>query len=799
MTRIVVAARPEAAAPIRALLESLPGAAVQVGSTLGELPWSSAGALWIHDLRPDASPLLPWLTSGGRLLATLEAALLPSDLGIESIAPDDLRESTWDAASVAEGPFGMAAFGDHPLFAGLQRGAETSSPTPGEVRRRACYLAGRPREGRVVAVERLGDRIDAARLVAWEYPVGQGGILCIGAHIRPEAAEPKRRPQLLALLGNALGGDGIPGHRPRTAPRYWPAPGATALRHDMQPVPDLPELEDRWPTGGGSKSEFPANRPAGRWALPGRRALLAGDSRGLGELWVHPWRAARDIALHVRGMAPATAEPHLSPVGAERHSLAGAVSVVERWLVALEHPIAYWDVQADEGAPLLLEWTSDLRPSPPFPPASAGDLELSVAPDGRRAVVGASGDPFRLVVDVAGATLEAAPVEGPGVRFSVRGAGRCRVRFTGATDQADLSRSHEVLTRRGLPGLLRQRGDHARELSTYATSVEVPERSVVEGIERAKLAMDSLLAGSPGVGRSLLGTLFPGNDGEASRGHRFGGAEACGVAIAQLALGDRAGPRDLLKFLSLTQDVDGRIAAGCSTSGVVVHGVEAVVPAYLLLASRYADWTGELDFLARRWSAIRRAIECGREHGLEGPPWSTALAALQPLAESLGHLEAAEAIGEWILPGSGRPPAQPDGEAPAWPDRLRQLSGQVASAVAKPTECADLALAAVEGLWGIRSDALASAVRIAPWFPPDWERMAIERLRVGRSVLTVRMRRRFSQVVAQVERIHGPRIHVEFLLREESSPGPVQLDDVPLGGDRAAFEADGAHLLIWNR
>lgn len=775
MTRIILVARPEAAGPCRSLLEQLPGAAILVRGSLADLPWSDADVLWIHDLRPDPASILPWLTSGGRLLATLEAAVLPADLRLESVPPDDARDSTWEAAAVSEGPFGMVAFGDHPLFRGLQRSVETSSPSIGEARRRTCYLAARPREGRVVAVERVAGGLDAARLVAWEYGVGQGGILCLGAHLRPDAADQRWWPQLLALLGNALVGDGIPSSRRRGEPRYWPPPGVQVVRNDMEPVPELPGLEAGWP-GGAAPSDLPAIPADDRWFAAGRRAVLSGGDSDSAELWMHPWRVARDLSLQVRG----------------------AAATRERWLVALEHPVAYWDVHADEGAPVLLEWTSDLCRASPIPPASAGDLELSVAPDGRRAVIGPTGDPVRVVIDVVGATLEAAPVEGPAIRFSVRGTGPCRVRFTGASDEADLRRSREALSRRGLAGLLRQREDHARELATYATSLEAPDRSVVEGIERAKLAMDALLAGSPGVGRSLLDSLRPARTGTRAPGHCFGGAGACRVAIAQLGLGDRGGPRDLLKFLSLTQDVDGRIARECSTSGVVVHGVEGIIPSYLLLASRYAGWTGELDFLARRWSAVRRAVASGREHGLDEPLWIEALAALRPLAESLGHPELAESIGEWIA-GESPEPAGRDGLPPPGLERVLALSAQAASAGAGPEDHAALAVAAVEGLWGIRPDALASAIRIAPWFPAEWDRMAIERVRVGKSVLTVRLRRRFSQVAAQVERVHGPRIHVEFVLRGEADPGPVQLDDVPLGGARAAFEADGAHVLIWNR
>lgn len=74
--------------------------------------------------------------------------------------------------------------------------------------------------------------------------------------------------------------------------------------------------------------------------------------------------------------------------------------------------------------------------------------------------------------------------------------------------------------------------------------------------------------------------------------------------------------------------------------------------------------------------------------------------------------------------------------------------------------------------------------------------MALDRLRVGKSVLRVQLRRRFGQVAARVERMYGPRVHVEFVLRGVPE-SPVLVDDVELRGARVAFEAEAGHALVW--
>ncbi len=369
-----------------------------------------------------------------------------------------------------------------------------------------------------------------------------------------------------------------------------------------------------------------------------------------------------------------------------------------------------------------------------------------------------------------------------------------------------------MLARRGFAGLWKQRGDHARGLATYATSIETPEPPLAEAFERAKVEMDGALTGTPGVGRCLALASAPDRPG----GAWYSGSHGCLRALAQLAAGDRAGPRDTLKFLSLTQDVDGRIAEECSTGGLASYGTTPVIPHYLLLAAGYASWTGELDFLAQRWVSIRRAYEVGlathpwADDAASAAAWAAALEALQPLAEALGHPEAAEvlaaaAVAARQAAGSASFLAGPPGLGDFRSGRLqlgleewRRLTADLLRQAQGADLPAAVASLAVEGMWGVRPNALEGAVQIAPSFPEDWDAMALERLRVGRTVLTVRLRRRFGQVAGRVERVHGPRIHVEFQLRGTPAGATVQVDDVELRGGRVAFEADGTHALVWH-
>jgi len=419
-------------------------------------------------------------------------------------------------------------------------------------------------------------------------------------------------------------------------------------------------------------------------------------------------------------------------------------------------------------------------------------------------------------------TFESRALDGPAVGFTLRATGHCRIVALAGADEADWDRTVQMLDRRGLPGMMSQRAQHARQLAAYATGITTPEPDLDEAFEWAKVRMDECLAGTPGIGRSLVagyGASPAGRaDGRPGSAWYFG-RDACRTAMAQLAAGDRDGPRDVLKFLSLTQDARGSVVSEYTTGGRAWYdGLESTLH-YLLLVARHAAWTGEMDLLARHWVAIRRAYRycCGTATGEEGDDphdrrrdarWIPALDGLEPLAEALGYPEVAEEMRE-----RGRAAREAGGALlddwsglGAWMTgnfddalaRWRHQAAQVRSGGNQAAAAATAALPAIEGLWGVRPDAINRAVVIEPWFPPTWDGMAVERLRIGQSVLNARLQRRFGQVVARVERIHGPRIHVEFRLRGPAVPSSVLLDDIELGSGRAGFEADSRHVLVWH-
>ncbi len=928
---VLVAPGPDGDAAF-AWLESLPEVEAHRAPSLAAAGLPQADGVWVHGAAAPAAGVVEWLRAGGRLLCTLEAALLPAALGLEPIAPDDRSDAQWTAVP-SDGPLpprlGLASFGPHPLLEGLGRSAFTWAPREGAPVRRTGYHAARPAASRVVGIERAGTVPDPTRVVAWEQDVGAGGVLCIGAFVVPDAADPLCRPQLEALLANAVLGEAIP-HEGRSAVAVaWPAPGVRAVEDPGVEIPTIPGLGES-PPPSTSPLRFEGAATDAAWTLAGRRLVALGrEDAGLVEAWAHPVRllAGAHWAGEVR---PGLFE--VTPEEVRREARVDGATVTERWFVPIELPAVVWEI--DGAAGRSLAFTLDLRRSWPAPPGAGGDLRFAVRADGGAAWVG-DGVGAQVVVASEGGRLAARAGDGPAVEVTVEPGDRARIVAVGGVDQADLARSLGGLERRGLPGLAAQRRQHAEQLRRHGTALRCPDERLATALEWAKVRMDAHVAGTPGVGRSILAGYAAADPLRPGRTW-YHGPDACWTAIGQLATGERDGPRDLLKFLAQAQEVTGRVPHRVSTSGFADFGAADATPLFLYLAGRYAAWTGDLEFLRRWWPSLLRAyrhcLACdldgdgllenhrqGHDWLRRGPvaalgvsfhlagAWVAALEGLEPVAEALGFSDLASELADRALAarevatrrfrsaagwGTAIDPSGtvdprvtalvaipvllglvPPAEAAAWLDlvggeafttpwgvRLLDradprfdagdvhagavspvLTGWVSLAewragrpeaalahaglnAALPFErtrgafdealdgldrhgsgtCPDHAAAAaltarplVEGLWGVVPDALAGAVRVTPWLPPAWDAMALERLRVGRTSLTLEARRRPGGLVVRVRRTYGPRIHVA-LGRGGAPPAALSVDDVALGGTVARFDAEGEHEVTFH-
>lgn len=142
------------------------------------------------------------------------------------------------------------------------------------------------------------------------------------------------------------------------------------------------------------------------------------------------------------------------------------------------------------------------------------------------------------------------------------------------------------------------------------------------------------------------------------------------------------------------------------------------------------------------------------------------------------------------LPADGKPAAEPLDAS--WDDSMliRSVTGCRREADRSSTR---LLRAVVQGLWGVVPDALNFGLTVRPSLPPAWPEMALRRLRVGSSLLDLRLRRRPGRLVLRVELVQGPRPRLTVELPKSYPVSQVTLDDEALGSTRATFEVAQSH------
>jgi len=757
-----------------AWLGTLPTAGVSLAGALPEVRWDEADVLWIRGAAEPDPRLLPWLHAGGRLLATLDAALLPVALGLESRAP-----VTITLPQSLPGDFGLAAFGPHPLFTGLRDCAVLRPPSEPADRALRCYDGVRPERGAVVAVERRGLELQPARVLAWEFAVGAGGVLCLAFHpsLLPDDPAASRGDAEL-VLANALVGEAVP-HRDRAAPvALWPASGCRSIGADAV-VPMLVAPTDPWPPSSLPRLDL---IPAAGWTHAGRRLLVSvRASTGRREVWVPPFRVMHAAA--VRDAIPC-APGHLAADEIAGGLALGGHRLLERWAAAPDVPVAVWEIAGQDGIEVVVEWEVDLRRGWPFPAGSYGDLTFAAAADGRSLRVEAAAGPAALFA-VAGGTLTADESDdAPVVRVTCAGTTPLRIVAAAGVDAEELERAVRALGREGVRGMVAARARKAAQLERYGTAFEAPDELLARGFAWARQRGDESVVGAPGVGRSVLDPCPAGAGDEAW----CFGTHACAAAAAQLIAGHRDPARELLRFLAQTQHPDGGIAAHFPLGGLSSMPETSSTVVLLELAERFLAWTGDLDALRRLRTPIARAVEwlAGRadkppvlrERVLEAVEWVAgsdvdigALAVLR--RHSVGEPRAADVAAHAVVEAAAA--------------ALRRAPGTLPGTGAAPA-----LLEAVAALWGLEPDAQEATLGLAPIVPPGWAGFALRRLRVGRTILDLEVRRRPQAIVLRTAHLFGPRLVLTVVVRvvQVESSG---VDDIPLAATRARFEAHGRH------
>lgn len=676
-------------------------------------------AVWLHgDAAPafgteTAKRLRSWIGQGGGVVLTLLATTAASSLGAPGPAPlregpapwSDDRDPLWTEAFRDWPGYphirGLQGWGPHPLFHRVLRGTYTWCATEGEVVSSAVFRKPDWPDGsaRVIAVERSYVHLGADVAVAWEYEVGRGRILCIGAHLRFTAPDLRFAMHRDTIVRNALEDAATPSPR-RT---HWPearrrhAPVTVLPRPRALPaIADVPLLQPSIHISDPDRSSF---------TLAGSRALVVGtEVDGVSEVWLHPLCVLSTIEARLGNVRLICTELVATPGDVSR-VLVGADGSLLRERLAV-HPsrseVHYHLLRQGgppgESEPIDLTFRLPLRLEWPLPVDALVPMRVEVVQgDGRHAIVVTGRD---------GQHLSAVFIEGADVPVIVTEEDEGALVQLCSTDPHGIRLSITASTtgRSGLPphgtlaGAMREQHHRLTDLKQRTAAV-VTGDAVVDAAWPWAIArlgnfmadaaegrglMAGYAASRPGWGRSRPGYAW------------FFGRDSCWSVDALLAVGMHNEARSAIALLVDTADLTGQIAHEITTSGVVHYDAADATPLLLRAVAAYAEWTADVEQIRAWWPAVRRAVEfcVASDRDGDGLPENT----------GVGH--------GWIESGPLGGGAVTSYTASIWIDALRRLR-PVADFVGDGTlairlaQLHDRALAGLEALRDPESGRLA--------------------------------------------------------------------------------------------
>lgn len=604
--------------------------------------------------------LRQWLAAGGSLFLTLLATPFVCDLGLETQPPNYLAKGAWPHDCWAAGHHdrrGFASYEGHPIFAGLQKGVFTWSPTRGRAFAAAFYEApAAPQQGRVAAVGRTYIRLDERWRLITEYEAGAGRVLTIGSFLFFDQAENLYRIPLETFVRNCLADLLAPS--PEAARTYWPLAPAAVQRVTRSSPAGLIQPKEKW-RAAASGLGF-AGRPAtgNFFDLGGRRMLLLGSERGgLDEIWCPPFRGLKQVRTAFRigkgewqGSDTLTPAVTITPESLQREYRLAAAVITEHVFADLHDPAAglHYGVQAQEELEVFIAAVCDLRMMWPYSEAATGNLLFGWEEDLAAAVVhNETGTRFILFggsrpvaeqmigqyseITASADRLHGAPTAlvqvAIGLRYVIRpGTHELTVAFAGtAQGKKEAWQAYRRMLQQPARCHNRQ-ARHFKKLLRESTHLITPDETCNEGLRWALAATDRFFVETPGVGAGFMAgfaTTASGWQGGHEISGRPGyawyfGRDSVWTGCAALAYGDFEKVKRTLELLGRHQAGDGKIFHELTMSGQAHFDAADATPLYVILLGRYVRASGDREFAQQEFPRVQHALAFCRASDRDG-------------------------------------------------------------------------------------------------------------------------------------------------------------------------------------
>ena len=614
--------------------------------------------VWIHQLSENRSEykksavgnvLKKFVESGGNLILSMEAAGLLNDWGIEKNPLATKTDSITDNGFGR--PLGFHAFKSHPVFKGLHGGAYPWKSKEDHIVRKIGFFDQNLPDttiAKVIGIEWTYITFHEDNKLVLEYQLGAGSIIAIGA-FSYFANDNYNTHELHRFYTNIF--EHMAGNIKDVESNYWDYSPQTVgpLKQQFPPIPITPASE--WDLTGFSIDMNKQVATDDVVIMSGRRIMVAGRQKGgIDEVWTSPFMSFRDIAAGimlkdsdtVTWLNDLTPSITSSPELLVREYRIGETVLKEITVVSMDKPLGVVNYQweGDGIAKVFIKYTSNFRYMWPYSQRVTSSIHYKWAPGinaavasaqcgGLNNIMGFSSRPETIVLgQYEGFDLGNA--NGPqGIKtdlkqvsglfgFDALSAGGKLSMYMMASDR-ELAETIEDYGIESLNfnRLFKKSSRYYKDLLANSLMLTTPDEAFNEGYRWALLRTDQFFQETPDIGTTMVagfGTTDRGWDGGQKISGRPGyawyfgrDAQWCGFAVN--AYGGHRQVKKMLEVFARFQNLNGKIFHELTTSGAVHYDASDATPLYVVLASHYLKYSGDMDFIRRIWPSLKKAMD----------------------------------------------------------------------------------------------------------------------------------------------------------------------------------------------
>ncbi|MFA5805825.1 MAG: amylo-alpha-1,6-glucosidase, partial [Melioribacteraceae bacterium] len=561
-------------------------------------------------------------------------------LGFESERP---TIKNVDAADDGYGRrLGLHAYRSHPIFDGLNGGAYIFNPTKDQRTRQIGFFENSiPKNGKVIAVDWAYITLKENAKLIIEHEIGKGKILSIGAYTY-YGLENNNRAHLELFTNNCLKYlAGSLKYEP-TKTFYWNYSPATVYELKRKSDPVKFDSSRKWERNSNSIKLEKEKGTDNYWNVAGQKILVMGKEKsGIDEIWAHPFMALRDYeagllfdekdsVVWLKNFQP---KIEVRPESFSRIYKINNSTLREIIVASTKESqaVVHYEYEGVTSAKLVIKFYSNFRFMWPYSERTTGSIGYSVNSSGNAfsfvdknnfSLLAGSNRNFSNYIIGQYSGFKKSASEFKGIKTDKLLVGAFAEIDLKKKDYADFvvsasMESHLTYDMLSPEKIYKDALSYTQKFLNNSLMITTPDKDFNEGYKWALIGTDRFFVNTPGLGKSLVAgysTTAQGWDGGHKVNGRPGygwyfGRDGCWSGFALLDYGDFEKVKSVLEFFNKYQDLSGKIFHELTTSGAIHYDSSDATPLYIILAGKYLHHTGDVEFIKKNWSYIKKAID----------------------------------------------------------------------------------------------------------------------------------------------------------------------------------------------